>query len=128
MTTTRNYKRWAARQSPSLSSTANQIRLLLELVTLQPSHAARTCSKGDVNFQTTFLLPAESPNCESTKASSSPLMLSSFGAWFRVCSIPLAHQKLIFDPVHRFYRTGMCSHCKVIPGLDLANNFISTVL
>lgn len=84
MTTTRNYKRWAARQSPSLSSTANQIRLLLELVTMQSSHAAtRTRSKGKVNFKNIFLLPAESPSYESTNHSSGPLMLSPFGVWFQ---------------------------------------------
>lgn len=88
MTTTRNYKRWAARQSPSLSSTANRIRLLMELVTVQSSRAATwTRSKGQVNFKTIFLLPAESPDW-STEASSGPLMLSPSRVWFQMCSVP----------------------------------------
>lgn len=85
-----NCKRWAARQSPSWTSTANQIRLLLELVTVQPSHAAtRTRLKGKVNFKNIFLLPAKSLNSGSTKASRGPLMLSRFRDWFQMGSVPL---------------------------------------
>lgn len=85
-----NCKRWAARQSPSWTSTANQIRLLLELVTAQPSHAAtRTRLKGKVNFKNIFLLPAKSLNSGSTKASRGPLMLSRFRDRFQIGNVPL---------------------------------------
>lgn len=104
--------RWAAHQSHLLSSTANQIRLLLELVTVQSSHAAaRTPSKGKENFRNMLLLSAESPNYRSLSTAGGLLMMSfrgPFRASFR-CAVSLSQTKLIFKQMHRFYQAGTCS-------------------